>query len=304
MPAIHQLLPALVLVVGWARYGATPGKVLLELRVVDAATGGRPSPAQALIRLLGYLVSALPLGLGFAWAAVDRDKQALHDKLARTRVVVVAEEILPGVAARSARARWRRRSTRRWTPRSRSIRIARAHRAPRRRHPRRRRHRPGPVAVRAPRRRWPAAGRGDAGRAGGAHRRPARLARAPGHARRHARALQRGPAGRRRRHRGQGLQAPARYARSRLGGSPRRARGRHRRARVRRAAHGLAAWLRRAGAGRRDDLRAWLVDEIEALPARAEVDEWLAAIDRLRVDADRLAARLARLERGRGDDGR
>ena len=41
-----------------------------------------------------------------------------------------------------------------------------------------------------------------------------------------------------------------------------------------------------------------------ALPARAEVDEWLAAIDRVRVDADRLAARLARLERGRRDDER
>lgn len=99
VPVIHELLPLLVLVVGWARYGATPGKVLLELRVVDARTGARPSPAQALVRALGYVVSAAPLGLGFAWAAIDRDRRALHDRLARTRVVVVAEEILPGVAA-------------------------------------------------------------------------------------------------------------------------------------------------------------------------------------------------------------
>lgn len=97
--AIHQLLPAVVAVVGWWRFGATPGKVLLELRVVDARSGEWPSLAQSLLRYLGYFVSALPLGLGFVWAAVDREKAALHDRLARTRVVVVAEEILPGVAA-------------------------------------------------------------------------------------------------------------------------------------------------------------------------------------------------------------
>jgi len=64
-----------------------------------------------------------------------------------------------------------------------------------------------------------------------------------------------------------------------------------------RAAHALADALRRAVEGRRRDLRAWLVDEIEALPARGEVDEWLAEVDRLRADGDRLAARVTRLER-------
>ncbi len=94
----HELVPALVFIVAWVRYGATPGKILLELRVVDARTGAHPGWPQALIRYLGYFVSALPLGLGFLWAAWDRRKQALHDKLARTEVVVVAEEALPGVA--------------------------------------------------------------------------------------------------------------------------------------------------------------------------------------------------------------
>jgi len=94
----HQLVPALVFIVGWTRYGATPGKILLELRVVDARTGAHAAWPQALVRYLGYFVSALPLGLGFLWAAWDRRKQALHDKLARTEVVVVAEEVMPGVA--------------------------------------------------------------------------------------------------------------------------------------------------------------------------------------------------------------
>jgi len=64
-----------------------------------------------------------------------------------------------------------------------------------------------------------------------------------------------------------------------------------------RAAHAVADAFRRAVEGRRRDLRSWLVDEIEALPAPAEVGEWLAAVDRLRADGDRLAARVARLER-------
>ena len=90
----QQLLPAVVFIVGWARWGGTPGKLLLELRVVDARSGGRPGWIQAAIRCLGYVVSALPLGLGFVWAAIDRDGRALHDKLAGTRVVRIDERVL------------------------------------------------------------------------------------------------------------------------------------------------------------------------------------------------------------------
>ncbi|MEX1082445.1 MAG: SCP2 sterol-binding domain-containing protein [Halofilum sp. (in: g-proteobacteria)] len=64
-----------------------------------------------------------------------------------------------------------------------------------------------------------------------------------------------------------------------------------------RVMRGLRAWARRAVLHRREDLRAWLIDEVEIVPTRAEADRWLAEVDRLRADADRLAARLARLER-------
>jgi len=93
--AVHKLLPAAVFIVGWARWGCTPGKLLLELRVVDARTGERPGWVQSGIRYIGYLVSALPLGLGFLWAAFDRNGAALHDKLAGTRVVRIDERVLP-----------------------------------------------------------------------------------------------------------------------------------------------------------------------------------------------------------------
>lgn len=68
-----------------------------------------------------------------------------------------------------------------------------------------------------------------------------------------------------------------------------------------RAVRALVDGLRRAVEGRRQDLRAWLIDEIEALPAPGEVDDWLDAVDRLRADGDRLAARVARLERRQRD---
>lgn len=98
---LYKLLPAAVFVIGWARGGVSPGKLLLELRVVAVRSGEPPGWIRAAIRYLGYLVSFATLGLGFLWAAVDRDQRALHDRLAGTRVVRVEESLLPqrGVGA-------------------------------------------------------------------------------------------------------------------------------------------------------------------------------------------------------------
>ena len=79
--------PAIAAVFCWHRYGATPGKITFSARIVDARSGGKPSLARLVVRYLAYLASALPLFLGFAWIAIDRRKQALHDKIAGTRVI-------------------------------------------------------------------------------------------------------------------------------------------------------------------------------------------------------------------------
>ena len=71
----------------WWLFQGTPGKLLLGCRIVDARDGGRPRLWQVLVRLLGYGLSALPLGLGFLWMIWDKRHQAWHDKLARTLVV-------------------------------------------------------------------------------------------------------------------------------------------------------------------------------------------------------------------------
>ena len=79
--------PAVVTIFCWHRYGATPGKITFSAKIVDARSGGRPSLARLALRCLAYIISAAPLFLGFAWIAIDRRKQAWHDKIAGTRVV-------------------------------------------------------------------------------------------------------------------------------------------------------------------------------------------------------------------------
>jgi uncharacterized RDD family membrane protein YckC len=88
---IDWLLPCLITVVCWLRFQGTPGKLLMSCQVVDIRTGGPIGLRQALLRYLGYAVSALPLGLGFLWILWDRRRQGFHDKIAGTAVVIEDE---------------------------------------------------------------------------------------------------------------------------------------------------------------------------------------------------------------------
>lgn len=66
--------------------GQTPGKMLLDIRIVK--TDGSPlTSSDALVRYLGYLLNTALLGMGWLWAFFDKDQQGLHDKLAHTYVV-------------------------------------------------------------------------------------------------------------------------------------------------------------------------------------------------------------------------
>jgi uncharacterized RDD family membrane protein YckC len=79
------LLGVLYHVYFWSVKGATPGKELLDLRVVTD-DGVSPIPlASASKRALGYLLSAASLGIGFLMVAFGG--RGLHDRIAGTRVV-------------------------------------------------------------------------------------------------------------------------------------------------------------------------------------------------------------------------
>ncbi|TWI12519.1 RDD family protein [Aerolutibacter ruishenii] len=84
---VTWVLPAVATILFWMYKQATPGKLAVSARVVDARTGNPLTLGQSIIRYLGYFVSMLPLFLGIIWVAFDPRKQGWHDKLAGTVVI-------------------------------------------------------------------------------------------------------------------------------------------------------------------------------------------------------------------------
>jgi len=69
-----------------ARFGATPGKMALGLRVL-VADGSPISFARAMARALAELISGLVLYIGYLMVAFDSEKRSLHDLVCDTRVI-------------------------------------------------------------------------------------------------------------------------------------------------------------------------------------------------------------------------
>lgn len=95
LPDFLAYIVGLFLGVGYAVYfwtssGSTPGKMVMKLKVVNSETGELLDPGGAVLRYVGYFVSAIPLYLGFIWVAFDEKKEGWHDKIAKTRVIKTA----------------------------------------------------------------------------------------------------------------------------------------------------------------------------------------------------------------------
>jgi uncharacterized RDD family membrane protein YckC len=71
----------------WSTTGQTPGDRVMEIRVQDAADGRPLHFVRAVLRLLGALLSALLLFLGYLLILVDSRRRALHDRLVGSVVV-------------------------------------------------------------------------------------------------------------------------------------------------------------------------------------------------------------------------
>jgi len=84
---LSYVFPIVATLVFWFWKQATPGKMALSAKIVDARTGNEPSAGQYIGRYFAYILSALPLCLGFLWIAFDSKKQGWHDKLAGTVVI-------------------------------------------------------------------------------------------------------------------------------------------------------------------------------------------------------------------------
>lgn len=86
--SIQILILAVYTLPFWMRYASTPGKMLLRMEIQDIRTGEKLSSRQAIIRFLAYIVSFIPLSLGFVWIACNKKHLGWHDIIAHTAVVI------------------------------------------------------------------------------------------------------------------------------------------------------------------------------------------------------------------------
>lgn len=73
-----------------SRFGATPGKMALDLKVVRP-DGGPVSLGRAVGRYFAKIVSGIILMIGYIMAGFDDQKRALHDMICDTRVIRVSK---------------------------------------------------------------------------------------------------------------------------------------------------------------------------------------------------------------------
>ncbi len=74
----------------WTAAGQTPGKSIMKVEIVKA--NGTPiGIGRATLRFIGYFVSTITLCIGFLMIVWDSKKQGLHDKIAGTVVIRVAQ---------------------------------------------------------------------------------------------------------------------------------------------------------------------------------------------------------------------
>jgi uncharacterized RDD family membrane protein YckC len=71
----------------WQASGQTPGMRMMGIKVVRDADGGAVSWGTAILRLIGYWVSALVFYIGYVWIFIDKRKRGWHDLIAGTVVI-------------------------------------------------------------------------------------------------------------------------------------------------------------------------------------------------------------------------
>lgn len=76
-------------ILGWHKYGKTVGKHVMGLRMIELENPGSEglSIKAVVMRLIGWIVCSLPMGLLFLAILFDDEGRGIHDKIGGTRVV-------------------------------------------------------------------------------------------------------------------------------------------------------------------------------------------------------------------------
>jgi len=81
---INSLFMGVYFVFFWHKFGATPGKMIMRMKIVDADDySSKPSIYRCCKRFLGYIT----LLIGIFRMAFSKNGQASHDKMANTVVI-------------------------------------------------------------------------------------------------------------------------------------------------------------------------------------------------------------------------
>jgi uncharacterized RDD family membrane protein YckC len=78
----------------WQRSGQTPGMKLMQIKVVRDADGGPIGWGPAILRLIGYYVSAFVFYIGYIWIFIDKRQRGWHDLIAGTVVIKAPSDLL------------------------------------------------------------------------------------------------------------------------------------------------------------------------------------------------------------------
>ena len=71
------------------QYAASPGKIIMKIRILELSTASSPSFLTSLNRASVRVISELFFYAGFVWGLLDPAHQTWHDKTAKTVVVDV-----------------------------------------------------------------------------------------------------------------------------------------------------------------------------------------------------------------------
>jgi len=69
------------------QYGASIGKIIMKIRIIELATLSNPGFLVAFNRSVFRIVSEVLFYLGFVWALLDPYRRSWHDRTARTLVI-------------------------------------------------------------------------------------------------------------------------------------------------------------------------------------------------------------------------
>ena len=69
------------------KYGATPGKMALGLKVINADGGGSLNVSKSVARYFAEILSGMMCYIGYIMALFDEQRRTLHDRLCNTLVV-------------------------------------------------------------------------------------------------------------------------------------------------------------------------------------------------------------------------